>query len=92
MSLHLRDEFDLSAVIAEGCRLIEGEVIHRYNFRRGAKRNAIPAEEARDFEVAGSWEEADEDEGGGLKHKIIIRQREFPMSFNYCCFLERVSR
>ena len=71
VSLHLRDEFDLSAVVGEGGGLVESEIVHCDNFWRGAKRDAIPAEEAGDFEVARSWEEADEDEGGGEEHEVI---------------------
>jgi hypothetical protein len=61
VSAHFCNVFDLSAAVGEGGGLVKSQSVHGDNLRGGAERDAVPAKESRDLQVARRGEEADED-------------------------------
>ena len=65
VSAHPGDELDPPACLAEGPGLVEGQRVHGHHLGSAAQRNAVPAQQAGDFEITRGGEQADEHQGGG---------------------------
>ncbi len=72
MTANRSDKRDPPAALGKCSRPVKGQGIHGDNLGRGSKRDAVPAQQACDFQILWAWQQADQDQIRWLKQASII--------------------
>ncbi len=67
VAAHRGEVLDAPFLVAEGGGLVKSQVVHRDHLGSGAQRDAVPAQQAGDLQVARVVQQDHQDEGGGGK-------------------------